>query len=74
MDETLRSDSVRGGLTRISRALARAESFGIGALMVGIFALLMLNVVSRSIGSPVIWVTIWCAPCTIGAARDCCRI
>ena len=56
MDETLRSDSVRGGLTRISRALARAESFGIGALMVGIFALLMLNVVSRSIGSPVIWV------------------
>lgn len=56
MDETLRSDSARGGLSRISRTLARAESFGIGVLMVSIFALLMLNVVSRSIGSPVIWV------------------
>ncbi|MCB1358316.1 MAG: TRAP transporter small permease subunit [Maritimibacter sp.] len=56
MNEILRSDSVQPGLTRVSQALARAESFGIGALMVGIFGLLMLNVVSRSIGSPVIWV------------------
>lgn len=56
MGVRFRSDSVWEGLMRISQTLARAESFGIGALMVGIFALLMLNVLSRSFGSPVIWV------------------
>jgi TRAP-type C4-dicarboxylate transport system permease small subunit len=43
-------------LSRISSALARGESVVIGALMVSIFVLLMLNVVSRALGSPVIWV------------------
>lgn len=56
MDDTLRSDSRRGPAARLSAALAQAETFGIGALMVAIFALLMVNVVSRGIGAPVIWV------------------
>lgn len=43
-------------LVRFSRVLARGEAIAIGALMMLIFALLMLNVVSRAAGAPVIWV------------------
>lgn len=43
-------------LIRISTGLARVESLAIGALMMSIFALLMVNVISRAIGRPVIWV------------------
>ena len=43
-------------LVRISAGVARVEFILIGVLMVAIFAFLMLNVVSRAVGSPVIWV------------------
>ncbi|UYV39438.1 TRAP transporter small permease subunit [Rhodobacteraceae bacterium D3-12] len=46
----------QNSLLRLSGAIARLETFAIGALMVSIFALLMLNVVSRAVGAPVIWV------------------
>ena len=56
MQEHIQADSHEGWLTRCSSVLARGESFVIGALMVAIFGLLMLNVISRAIGQPVIWV------------------
>jgi TRAP-type C4-dicarboxylate transport system permease small subunit len=43
-------------LVRASAGVARVEFMLIGLLMVAIFAFLMLNVVSRAVGSPVIWV------------------
>lgn len=55
MDES-REVGARPLLVVISSALARAEAVVIGILMVLIFTLLMLNVVTRSVGSPVIWV------------------
>ena len=43
-------------VVRLSTGLARGETVAIGVLMMLIFALLMLNVVSRAVGAPVIWV------------------
>ncbi|TMV15382.1 TRAP transporter small permease [Arenibacterium halophilum] len=56
MTQVTQTDSAPGVLARIDSVIARAETVLIGALMLAIFGLLMLNVISRSIGSPVIWV------------------
>ena len=56
MTQVSQTDSAPGVLARIDSGIARAETVLIGALMLAIFGLLMLNVISRSIGSPVIWV------------------
>lgn len=48
--------SARSALSTASALLARVEAVAIGALMLTIFGLLMLNVVTRSLGAPVIWV------------------
>lgn len=56
MQTHIQADSHGGWLARCSAVLAKGESFVIGALMVSIFGLLMLNVISRAMGQPVIWV------------------
>lgn len=56
MLEHTQTDSQGGCLARCSAVLARGETLAIGALMLSIFGLLMLNVVSRAMGKPVIWV------------------
>ncbi len=56
MSEDSQNTPVQPWLMRMSLVLARVEVVAIGALMVLIFALLMLNVVSRAAGSPVGWV------------------
>lgn len=42
-------------LTRLSRAVARIEAPVAGLLTLAVFVVLMLNVVSRSLGKPLIW-------------------
>ncbi|MBK0329677.1 TRAP transporter small permease subunit [Rhodobacteraceae bacterium F11138] len=56
MNHASRPTAERSLVERLSQGLARVESVVIGALMLSIFGLLMLNVVSRALGAPVIWV------------------
>lgn len=56
MQQPIHKPTEQSVLAAISDGLAQVESVLVGSLMVAIFALLMLNVVSRTIGAPVIWV------------------
>ncbi|WP_367716611.1 TRAP transporter small permease [Nitratireductor sp. GISD-1A_MAKvit] len=45
-----------GALARVSARLASIEWYCAGLLLCAVFGLLLLNVVTRSLGSPLIWV------------------
>ena len=46
---------VEAGLAGLSRTAASIERVAAGAILCGVFGVVMLNVVARGIGSPIVW-------------------